>query len=498
EENGIWDGEERKVPVFPVGVEETIGGFCILDKDTSFSIPYDPSISILEIYATNSTAGFMLKEIEKLKDYPHYCMEQSASKLRGYLAEEKIMKQIDKGFNNKSQIRKMIKKLEKGQLKNGSWGWWPNSSANIWMTSYISSALAEASKAGYPSIALSKSAQILLWELDVLKGPELLKVLSVLSDMKEAVHFKTYVDKLENDSLSLHNWLILQRIKQKNNLGPSIEKILDLKKETIFGNYYWGNENNIYYNNSIDLTILAYQIIEDYDSLHLVLEKARRYLINQSGNKRKINTYQTASMLQTILPGALRENEQVFDKPELEVVMEETYHVIDFPFSKTIKGQTKEIQVKKSGLSPVYFTWYSKSWNKKPNAVDSIFKIDTWFETKDKKSEILKAGDNVVLNVKIKALKKAGYIMIEIPVPAGCSYGNNKRTNTYKETHREYFKNKTIIYCETLEPREHIFKINLQARFNGSYTLNPARLELMYFPTFYGRNSIRDISIEPK
>lgn len=496
EKEGISDGEERKVPVFPEGVEETKGKFCILDSDTTFYIPYDSTVHNLQIYAANSTAQFMLKEIKKLKEYPHYCMEQSASKLRGFLAEEKIMKQTGERFNNKGQIRKMIRKLEKGQNKAGEWGWWPFSSANIWMTAYISIALAEATEAGYATDALTKSTQVLVWHLDISEGPELLYAINALSEIRKPVDYCANIKKLEKDSLSLHNQFVLEKIKQQNKLEFSLDEILNQKKETVFGNYYWGNENNIYYNNSIDLTILAYQIIEASDSLHPALRKIRHYLINRSGNQRKINTYQTASMLQTILPGALRDEDQLFTTPKLDIFEELTIHVSDFPFSKNIENQTQEIQVVKSGSTPVYFTWYSSFWNNNPEPVDSIFKIDTWFETQGEKLKNLEAGENTVLYVKVNALKKADYVMLEVPIPAGCSYGNKKGVRKFNETHREYYKNKTIIYCETLETGEHIFKINLQARFTGTYTLNPAKLELMYFPTFFGRNAIEKVIIE--
>jgi len=32
-------------------------------------------------------------------------------------------------------------------------------------------------------------------------------------------------------------------------------------------------------------------------------------------------------------------------------------------------------------------------------------------------------------------------------------------------------------------------------RFNGEYTLNPAKAELMYFPVFYGREGMKKLVI---
>jgi hypothetical protein len=41
--------------------------------------------------------------------------------------------------------------------------------------------------------------------------------------------------------------------------------------------------------------------------------------------------------------------------------------------------------------------------------------------------------------------------------------------------HREYFKNKTSIFCEKLPEGTHLFNISLQTRFSGEFTLNPAK-----------------------
>jgi hypothetical protein len=41
----------------------------------------------------------------------------------------------------------------------------------------------------------------------------------------------------------------------------------------------------------------------------------------------------------------------------------------------------------------------------------------------------------------------------------------------------------------------HKFTINLEPRFTGKYTLNPAKAEMMYFPVFYGREEMKRTSI---
>jgi len=43
---------------------------------------------------------------------------------------------------------------------------------------------------------------------------------------------------------------------------------------------------------------------------------------------------------------------------------------------------------------------------------------------------------------------------------------------------------------------EHHFQLELEPRYSGVYHLNPVRAELMYFPTFFGRNEMKQTTID--
>ena len=98
------------------------------------------------------------------------------------------------------------------------------------------------------------------------------------------------------------------------------------------------------------------------------------------------------------------------------------------------------------------------------------------------------------MEVDVKA--DADYVMIEIPIPAGCTYYNKSQSYWNAEVHREYFKNKLSIFCQALDAGKHIFTVGLMPRFTGVYQLNPAVAELMYFPVFYGREGLSKIAIQ--
>ena len=98
----------------------------------------------------------------------------------------------------------------------------------------------------------------------------------------------------------------------------------------------------------------------------------------------------------------------------------------------------------------------------------------------------------MVVNVDVK--KDADYVMIEIPIPAGCIYASKNQDNY--EVHKEFLKNKVILFSMFLNKGIHRFEINLEPRYTGSFTLNPSKAELMYFPIFFGRNEMSKIEIK--
>jgi uncharacterized protein YfaS (alpha-2-macroglobulin family) len=64
------------------------------------------------------------------------------------------------------------------------------------------------------------------------------------------------------------------------------------------------------------------------------------------------------------------------------------------------------------------------------------------------------------------------------------------------EVHREYFKEKVSIFCRKLPAGEYTFTVKLIPRYTGSYQLNPAKAELMYYPIYQGREGLKKVVVE--
>ena len=169
--------------------------------------------------------------------------------------------------------------------------------------------------------------------------------------------------------------------------------------------------------------------------------------------------------------------------------------VLEFPFSTELKSGEK-ITVTKRGAMPVYFTAYERTWNTSPEKLDGNFVVNSVFLSNRDTILKLKAGQPVKLNVTVHVKADAEYVMVEIPIPAGCSYHDKSQYWSNNEVHREHFKNKVSIFCSSLRGGTYKFTVTLLPRFTGVYTLNPAKAEMMYFPVFAGREGMKRVAIE--
>jgi uncharacterized protein YfaS (alpha-2-macroglobulin family) len=166
--------------------------------------------------------------------------------------------------------------------------------------------------------------------------------------------------------------------------------------------------------------------------------------------------------------------------------------ISEFPFEIKISPNQK-MEVSKTGDFPVYLTTFQRYWDNAPNLKKDNFEISTSFDNKP--INTLAAGQETKLITIVNVKKDAEYVMINIPIPGGCSYAD-KKNNLRNESHREYFKNETTIFCDYLPKGEYTFEIDLISRYSGTYTINPAKIELMYFPTFNANNEIKTIKIK--
>jgi uncharacterized protein YfaS (alpha-2-macroglobulin family) len=493
--DGYFDGEMRSIPVYKKGVEETKGQFVSLNRDTTFTIRFDPTLGKVKVYAQADVLNILLEEIEHVYGYEYLCNEQAASKLKVLLLEKKIRTYLGQRFTHEADVKKLISKLEAAQRKEGGWGWWPESNVSPWISSHVAEALIQSREAGYP-VRFNSQAIIdyNLYHLETFNRSEKIQALRLLKRLDAKVNYASYIPYLtEVTKPSLYEQMQWIELKQLNGLAYSTDTLLRTKHYTQFGGLYWGQESyNLVYSD-ITLTLTAYQILKRKGGHEAELAAIRQFLLEKRRGGFWRNTYESALILETILPDLLNGEKMV--RPARLTLQGKANTVVDkFPYEQELPPD-EVLEVRKTGNLPVFLTAYQQFWNPNPEKAEKDFVVSTSFEGKKSDRVSLEAGKPVALVVHVQVKKESEYVMIEVPIPAGCSYGEKGGWQP-NEAHREYSRHKTSIFCNQLRQGNYQFTIHLLPRYKGIYTINPAKAELMYFPVFFGRNETKVVNVK--
>jgi len=492
--DGFNDGETRNIPVLPAGLEETKGCFFILENDTSLKIGFQPTLGDVQLYATTDNIEVLEDEIKYLTNYKYQCNEQLASKLKALLAGKRIASYKKEDFKYEREIKKVINLISGNRKPNGYWGWWKDSEESEWISLHVLEALAEAQNLGY-FVKHAPPMGILVRKFADSKDTDTkIRIVNMMYLAGSKVDYKEYLDQLVKlKNLSLNNLLQIIELRQKCRLPYNLDTVFRFQQNTMLGNIYFSDtiSKQSLSSNDIQNTLLVYKILKG-DSLtnNIVLNKIRNYFFESRRSRYWGNTYESSRIIETILPDMLTHDFQI-TQPKLKIEDPFSKQISDFPYVTTFKP-SDSLKIVKTGSSPVYMTTYQRKWNADPKAKSTDFEIATRF--KEQTSSILKGGKVVTLVAEVTVTKDADYVMINIPIPGGCSYGN-KDKGSYPESHREYYKNETTIFCQHLHQGKYRFEVKLLPRFSGTYTLNPAKIELMYYPTFNANNGIKKVKI---
>lgn len=484
------DGELRKLPVYSKGVKEAKGYFVPLLNDTSVTLNFTNTEKV-KIYAQADLLDVFLDEIQYLKNYPYECNEQQASRLMALLLEKKIKAHKNEAFYGTRDITKLIRKLIGNQNKDGSWSWWGTGKGNILITLHVARSLDLAQKDGF-QVFMNKESLInyLVINLANTKSNTNLDAQLYLLELGQKLQVTELIDSIQRSvTTSLHEKLQVLRLNQLSGGRLDWNWINSRKSQTIKGNCYWGENQLNLSDNSVHNTLLVYKMIEKENPLSKELVKIRNYFLEQR-NQNWRNTYESSLILATILPNILADKKSN-STPSLQLTGLSNQKIDKFPFEQMVTGG-ETLTISKSGQLPVYFTAYQESWNHQPTKSGTDFSVSTHFEGAP---QTLHPGKPVKLVIDVEVKKDAEYVMIEVPIPAGCSYESKPQLRVNGEVHREYYNHKTNIYCQYMKQGKYSYTISLVPRYTGSYTLNPVVVESMYFPTINGQEGIKRVVV---
>ena len=518
-DDGYSDGEQRSISIEKQGTEVAEGTLRFLSNDDEIYVVAQPDEEI-QISITGKQVDIYVDAANYLSGYKYACNEQLASKLIGLLNFRIYQQFVEKQFKHDKEVNELISRLLKNQNEARLWSWWGNySSTSYWMSAHILRALHLAKQAGYRvDFNVEKIAYDYI-DIHTFRHTSLsdIDILSALADWNIEQNYEAAIELFEGiitrkeaaeDSLVniyrttkrredyavknsyLREKLLLLEMRQKLGLKYDRDLITCHLEKDVLGNTrvvdtlankYW------YYNN--DMTnLIAYRIVRNDSVLMHNKEAMQMYIL---GTKRfGWNTYQAASALLTVMPDLLS---SAASKDQLAMVKlsgRDNQVLTEFPYTTTLQGG-QQLRIEKESGIPLIYSAYTIQRRKEQHFGDA-FEITTRIEGKT-----LKKGEPTTLTVEVIVKQdNAEHVMIEVPVPAGCSYNNKTRGYSNHEVYREYFKEKTVIFCEKLPKGKYTYYINLLPRYSGSYILNPAKIEMMYFPVINANNDIRNIRID--
>jgi len=521
--SGYADGEQRTVPVLPMGTRERVGTYAVLTAaDTTLTLPLDPRLGAAQVRIESDALPTLLSEIQHLQQYAYLCNEQAASRLLALLLEQRIRAQQGAAFKGQKVVNFLIRKLLAGRHQpEGLWGTWPTSAVSPWATAHVVETLLAAEKAGY-SVALDRPhlTAYLLRELDAsLSTPapghpayagyfrtddDQLRLLRLLHTLGASAPYATYLRRVEAAAPRrppLDRYLALTELRQQLGLSYQLDSLRRYRLRTALDGVCYGDtlHESSYYryllSGRVGTTLLAYRLLRAQGGHAAELARVRTYLLGLRQGGYWGSTYETANILATIGPDLLVPGTQAPARVQLSGAAGlPAGPVTQFPLALAVPAGARALTLRKEGSLPVYATAYQTRWDPAPVAAAAPLRVATTLGGQAGGRVVLPAGRPTELVVTVEAQAEARYVVLEVPIPAGCSYGDPALANPL-EVHREYLKHQVGIFVDCLPIGKHMFRVALQPRYRGQYTLNPARAELLYFPTKFGRAASKQVRI---
>jgi len=514
-DDGYLDGEERTVPVVEQGVIRANGSLSILKNGDEKQVKASDNETV-NVEIMDNQIDIYSQEVQYLLNYKYDCNEQLASKLIGLVNHRHLMQYEGKPFKNDKDVNKIIDRLLKNQNAEFLWSWWDKSNnTSYWMSNHILSALKSAKDAGYQvSLDIENIARKARYKFDFLQNYALgdLDLIYSLANWGAKIDYSKCVFKLDSIIGAYEGWenararkyhygysllkekLLLQEIRQITGLSYQRDSVLKYRKEGIMGDVYFTDNKpcRYWYTDDMATSLTAYRILKNDSLLRDLCTPVQMYFLN-SRRKGAWNTWQSSNIIMTVLPDLLATGYTKGNTASVHLSGKENQTITKFPY-KIILQPNEELNIQKeSGLPLFYMQFVNERVTVAKTGVEG-FKIKTYFTDEITK---LEAGKPVNLIAEVEVSKDAQfeYVMIEIPIPGACSYADKRQNYNGIETHREYFKEKTVIFCQNMDPGKYQFVVRLLPRFTGDYVINPAQVSLMYVPVVNANTDMKRVKV---
>jgi hypothetical protein len=490
--NGYEDGEKRSFPVYPRGAEVHTGEGFVSLSDTILTLKQPGGQSTFSLQINEGTADILENEVVYLASYAHQCNEQMASKLlaMSILGVENFKRKQRKEFE------KLLSDLAKNQGKNGGWQWWGKLEDDVFfnlnMALEIGARLHRLQATGYENTTMEKmlgkiKENISNWYFQVADSrKDSLEITLLGARIGAVLPYEAIIELTEDENEYFK--ILRSIIAALSEAEVELENPLSYSKTNIYGQIYWSVHDTLpqpFFGNT-KLNILAQELLNLQNAPMNDRMKSLSWILSQRRGRYFFNTVVSSDFSWLL--------KQYYDSPFQDSdTASVRYKGVEkpLPFSGEFStGEEIEFDIR-VGSAPLFVNYYQTSFEESPDKEHEKMRISTWFLENNQPVEQLGVGQIIEMQIEIEVDERANYLMVEAPIPAGCTYAT-RQFPTYA-THREDFRDRCVLYFENLSPGKHKFTIPLEVRFAGKFYVNPARFGSMYFKQFESFNAGREV-----
>ena len=465
------DGEKRCSPVFAQGMEARDANFYIIEADTTFTLKYNKTISSpMEVNVYTDIRESLINSVKDLAK-TDWCSSND------YLALRLQAMQMVADSDYTKEMDQIEKKLLDNRMANGLWCWYGKDNehfSSLWVTEQVLAALG--SKAVADNNFNTRLASDFIRYRNERYWLGMFQVARLFDVVGDTLQRDLRLEEIPADSLAKYDRSAL--------IEYQIMRGQDVRFDTMRHRTYTGGEyyslnlkhrccwfNPVY--EQIETSLLAYKYYtKKGDSARC--RAIKLWLMQYVRNRGRFGIALSESLSLKIVK-TLWQDDKVGLKDILYQLSINDKVADELPYSMVV---TDDARLEYQGKRTLYVSTEQKYWDEDPDVVSNGMTI---------KSEYVAVNKNEnrsVIKVDVTLEADAEYLVISIPIPAGCSYDETNYSYTRGESHREEYKNRVNIFCERIEEGIHHFEVPLNERYPGVYTINPSEVHLIYFPAF--------------
>jgi len=540
----ISDGLELKIPVLAHGVEDqsyqkgsVLAGNAGESLNREIPLAINPSSDLpktkLSLSLDTSLLGQSMMALNEMVDYPYGCTEQTSSKLLvAGLAQDLLSRlgQQDPKLEKKVKdfLPRGIRKLQKMQNGDGSWGWWKDEAGNLFMTAYALYTLNEMQLLGNeinPQVfEQGKEALKKLFQEEQKKNPPLENLLFfanyVGQQLNLNLNFRTSPQNIFQNAMAL---LSLPYLHDDPN-QISLETHASCSNETCFypplKEGYWVYDQI----NSSELSAWAIMALSKSNSESVELEgKLALGILSDLKGKFWRHTRETAAALMALRDYALRSQELKhgvnatvsLDAKELEKVNVNNPHFIRHFSNLNLHAGNNLLTLSNDSEGTLYYqtelSQFSQEEDLAPleagiKVTKEYLKLEEAGETSEghkiyRSSPLkgpLKKGEVIGVKLTLRSERDLPYVSLEDPIPTGFEFYEDVQ---FEEDFLHYSNHqindeKITFFVGFLEKGERVLTYALRPEMAGNFHVMPAVVRPMYEPEVRGLS--REMRVEVK